>query len=126
MGIDIRSLRQEYRMLAPYMDEAVLRLWAAARAAHLPHGGIRTVAEAAQLSRRTIERGLTQLRESGKLESARTYGTGRRARQVGAGRKRLTETDPKLLADLEALVEPMARGDPESPLCWTSRSTTKL
>ena len=113
-------------MLAPYMDEAMLRLWAAARAAHLPHGGIRMVAEAAQLSRRTIERGLLQLRESAKLGSARKSGTGRRARQVGAGRKRLTETDPKLLTDLEALVEPMARGDPESPLRWTCKSTTKL
>ena len=126
MGIDIKSLRQEYLMLAPHMDEAMLRFWAAARAAHLPHGGIRMVAEAAQLSRRTIERGLTQLQKSAKLGSAKKFGTGQRARQVGAGRKKLTETDPKLLVDLEALVEPTARGDPESPLRWTCKSTTKL
>jgi transposase len=126
MDLDMKSIRSEYRLLAPYFDEAMLRLWAAARAAHLPHGGIRSVAAAVGLSRRTVERGLRQLRRSPKARVPYEPESRRRARRPGGGRKMLTIVDPSLLTDLERLVEPTTRGDPESPLRWTCKSTTRL
>lgn len=50
----------------------------------------------------------------------------KRIRAFGGGRKRLQDIDPTLIPDLKALIDPVTRGDPESPLCWTSKSTTKL
>jgi hypothetical protein len=115
--------RKKYNALASYLDEATLRIWAASEARSLARGGIAIVAEATRLSRRTIERGLRQLGQAPVQKRNRAV---RRVRAVGGGRKRLTQNDPVLLRDLEALVEPTTRGDPESPLRWTSKSTTKL
>ena len=123
MATDMRVLREKYAALAACLDEARLRLWAAAEARSLGHGGIESVARVTGLSRRTIHRGLEALRHRrGPAPLPRLD----RARAPGGGRKRLTARDPALVADLEALVEPSSRGDPESPLRWTCKSTTKL
>lgn len=103
------------------LGEAALRLWAAVEAEALGRGGVSAVARVTGLSRTTIYAGLSELQQKPPLPLARG-----RMRRAGGGRKRLTTKDPGLLTALEALVEPFTRGDPESPLRWTSKSTTKL
>jgi len=118
----IARIQRRYRVLAPEMDERRRRQWAAAEARELGWGGISLVARATGLSRPTITAGMRELdlpRQQRTLAAARV-------RRPGGGRKRLTATDPGLLAALEALIEPVTRGDPESPLRWTCKSTAKL
>lgn len=103
------------------MGEAALRLWAAVEAEALGRGGVAAVARVTGLSRTTIYVGLGELKQ--KIPLAMKDG---RMRRAGGGRKRLTAKDPGLRAALDQLVEPFTRGDPESPLRWTSKSTTKL
>jgi transposase len=121
---DVRTIADKYRALAGRLDEATLRLWAAVEARTLGRGGVSTVAKAIGLSRTTIHSGLRE------LESAPAAAAGvpskRRIRAEGGGRKKLTDKDPTLLRDLDALVEPTARGDPQSPLRWTCKSTPRL
>ena len=125
MSTLLTQTKQKYQALAACLDESTLRLWAAAEARSLPHGGIVVVARATRLSRRTIERGLQQLRTPQRgVRPAECLS--RRVRAPGGGRKALSASDPTLMRDLEALVEPLTRGDPESPLRWTCKSTTKL
>jgi transposase len=100
------------------LDERLRRLWAAAEAQALGRGGVTTVSAATGISRRAIHLGLRELREP-PLQ-------GRRIRREGGGRKRLVEHDPALAEDLERLIEPLTRGDPESPLRWTCKSTRQL
>ncbi len=119
----IERIRRKYRALSPVMDERVRRQWAAAEAATLGWGGIATVSAATGLARNTIAAGLRE------LEHRRGHPdepVAIRLRRVGAGRKPLTETDPGLLQALDALVDPVTRGHPESPLRWTCKSTRKL
>ena len=97
-----------------------MRLWAANEALSLGYGGVSEVARATALSRTTIHAGIAE------LESAEVMDTPGRIRRSGGGRKKLTEKDPGLLDALNKLVDPVTRGDPESPLRWTSKSTTKL
>jgi hypothetical protein len=118
--IDQRALDEKFRTLKPHMDERRLRLVAAAEVAHLGHGGIRAVAQAAKLSRRTVERAVVELRDQPEALS------GRRLRRPGGGRKSLVANSPALMAALDALVDPVTRGDPMSPLRWTTKSTEKL
>jgi hypothetical protein len=122
MAIKMHVLRQKYGSLKECFDEARLRLWAAAEARSLGHGGITSVAQVTGLSRRTIHRGLRELAQP----RPRLPMPGRRIRKPGAGRKLLTVRDRELVRDLEALVEPHTRGHPESPLRWTCKSTAKL
>src|SRR3954463_7976575 len=113
-------LHEKYRALAPYMDERVLRRWAASEAEALGWGGASAVAKATGISRTTIRSGIAELhRPAPEPPPART-------RKPGAGRPRLAERDPKLLDDLDSLLEPATRGDPEAPLLWTSKSTRNL
>lgn len=104
------------------MDERSRRQWAAAEARELGWGGVTAVARATDLSRTTISAGLRELELPAKQRSVE----GLRVRRPGGGRKALTETDPGLLPALEALIEPATRGDPESPLRWTCKSTRGL
>jgi transposase len=113
-------LHEKYQALAPFMDERVLRRWAAAEATALGWGGISAVTKATGISRSTIRSGIAELHRAS-LEPPPD-----RVRQPGAGRPRLTERDPRLLEDLHALLEPATRGDPETPLLWTSKSTRHL
>ena len=115
-------IRQKYRLLSPEMDERRRRQWAAAEAREWGWGGVTAVAQATGLSRPTIAAGLREL----KLPKQQRALEGQRVRRVGGGRRRLTEADPDLVKALEALLEPATRGDPESPLRWTCKSTRRL
>ena len=119
----IERIRQKYLALSPVLDERVRRQWAAAEASTHGWGGITTVSAATGLARNTIAAGLRELehRHEHPDEPVAT-----RLRCVGGGRKALTETDPGLLQALDALVDPVTRGHPESPLRWTCKSTRKL
>jgi len=110
-------LRQKLATILPHLDERQRRVLLAAEAQSLGHGGIARVARAAGVSRPTIHKGLAELDQPGRSE---------RVRRRGAGRRRCTDRDPALLAALEALVDPTTRGDPMSPLRWTSKSTRQL
>ena len=128
---DTGVIQGKYRALAGRLDEATLRLWAAVEARALGRGGVSMVAKAIGMSRTTIYAGLEEL-EAPKVRSASTPsssgdGSGkRRIRAKGGGRKKLSDKDATLLRDLDALVEPTARGDPMSPLRWTCKSTPRL
>jgi hypothetical protein len=118
----VARIRTKYRSLKPEMDERLRRQWAAAEARDVGWGGITTVAEATGMSRTTITVGLGELtlpEDERLLEASRV-------RRPGGGRKSLTDADPGLRAALEALIEPTTRGDPESPLRWTCKSTRLL
>jgi Rhodopirellula transposase DDE domain len=109
--------------LGPVMDERTRRQWAAAEAAELGWGGVSAVAAATGLSRTTITAGLRELRYRAEHPEEPASP---RIRRPGGGPKRLTQTDPGLLPALEALVDPVTRGDPDSPLRWTCKSTRRL
>ncbi len=118
----IRRIRRKYRALRVEMDERGRRQWAAVEARELGWGGVTTVAHATGLSRTTITAGLRELGLPARQRAAEAA----RVRRPGGGRRPLTETDPGLMAALEALIEPATRGDPESPLRWTCKSTRRL
>jgi Rhodopirellula transposase DDE domain len=116
-------IRQKYLVLSPLMDERMRRQWAAAEAGTLGWGGVTAVSAATGLSRTTITAGLGELehRRANPQEAVTL-----RLRDAGGGRKALTETDPQLWRALDALVDPVTRGHPESPLRWTCKSTARL
>jgi hypothetical protein len=120
-----KIIEEKYRALSGRLDEATLRLWAAVEARALGYGGVSAVASAVGLSRTTIYAGLRELAAAPPGGEPRADGP-RRIRAAGGGRKKLTDTDPTLLRDLDALVEPTMRGDPQSPLRWTCKSTSRL
>ncbi len=120
---DKEVIKQKFQALEPLLDERSRRLWAAAEAEVLGWGGITVVAQATGLSRTTIATGLREYRQHSAGPVGRVV---RQTRRAGGGRKPLTRTDAQLLADLEALVDPVTRGDPQSPLRWTCKSTYKL
>jgi hypothetical protein len=117
--VDSETLRTKYTALAPVLTERSRRLWAATEARALGHGGIESVKQATGLARSTIERGIRDLASGETLSPERT-------RRPGGGRKRATHKDVTLSADLDALVEPTASGDPDSPLRFTSKSVRRL
>jgi transposase len=116
----LEVIRQKYRMLRHSLDERSRRLWAAAEARALGYGGATLVARATGISRSTIQRGMREVRYRRRRLKAG------RIRRPGGGRKSAEAIDPKLRAALERLVEPVSRGDPESPLRWTCKSTRLL
>jgi hypothetical protein len=111
-------LKARYRRLLPRLDERSRRLVAAADCAALGRGGISQVARASGLSRPTLYQGVREL--EGREQSLA------RIRRPGGGRKSAEQTYPRLAKVLEQLVEPTSRGDPMSPLRWTTKSTRKL
>jgi transposase len=121
----VQLIRSKFEALRPQMTERLRRHWAAAEATALGRGGITAVAAATGMSRTTITRGIRELRAA-EASGGDTDVPPGRSRRRGGGRRPLTQTDPTLLADLEALVEPSTRGDPQSPLRWTCTSTRKL
>jgi Rhodopirellula transposase DDE domain len=116
----IEQIRKRYTLAAGTLDERGRRALAASEALTLGWGGITLVARATGLSRTTIGLGVKELR--GAVAPALPG----RVRRMGGGRKRIVATDPTVLADLERLVEPTARGDPQSPLRWTCKGVRKL
>jgi hypothetical protein len=111
-------LAAKFGAILPHLDERQRRLVLAAEARMLGHGGIRLVARAAGVSEVTVSSGVAEL-EAG-------AGPAGRVRRPGGGRKRAADTDPGLVPALLALVEPDERGDPQSPLRWTIKSTRTL
>ena len=114
----LRDLRRKVALVWPHLDERARRLFAASEARDLGYGGVSVMSHASGLSRTTITKALSEL-AGPPLPAGRI-------RRPGGGRPALATRDPDLLARLEALVEPLTRGDPESPLRWTSKSTRTL
>jgi Rhodopirellula transposase DDE domain len=119
----IERIRLKFLALAPVLDERSRRQWAAAEARDYGYGGVTAVAAATGLARDTVAAGCRELEYR---ESLPDEPVAARLRHGGAGRKRLTESDPMLLLALESLLEPLIRGDPMSPLRWTCKSTRRL
>lgn len=112
------ELQCKFEQVLPHLDERRRRLYLASEAVSLGHGGIALVAAASRTSTATIARGTTEL----EAHAAPTC----RIRAPGGGRKPLTATDTGLLPALEMLIEPHTRGDPVSPLRWTTLSLRSL
>jgi Rhodopirellula transposase DDE domain len=117
--IDTAAIRVRYETLAPFLNERTRRLFAASEALTAGRGGIAAVARAIGIARSTIGRGLAELSVDGAA-------TTKRVRRPGGGSKPATETQPGLVAALEALVQSSIRGDPTAPLRWVSKSQRHL
>jgi transposase len=115
----VERIRCKYVRLVGDLDERGRRRWAATEASSLGWGGIAAVAEATGISDRTIRNGIRELAEVDSLSPDRQ-------RRAGAGRRAREVEQPELIGALERLVEPVARGDPMSPLRWTCKSTYTL
>ena len=113
------SIGDKYALIKPYLNEKAARLFLAAEAKAIGWGGISQVSSETGVSRNTISHGIQELENPDFIEPTRI-------RKKGGGRKRALELDPQLLLDIEKLVEPVARGDPESPLRWTCKSTRTI
>ena len=118
--VDEAAIRQRYQVLAGVADERVRRLMVAAEALAIGRGGQVAVARATGVSRAMIQRGIQEVQQP-ELQAPKG-----RVRRPGGGRKAMVVIDPTLRDDLERLVEPTSRGDPESPLRWTCKSVRKL
>lgn len=112
-------ITKKFQVLCNELNERQRRLWAASEALAIGHGGITAVARATGISRPTITAGIKELQKGDHLSE-------NRVRREGGGRKKVTEKQPDLLSALDALVEPTAKGDPMSPLRWTTKSTRRL
>jgi hypothetical protein len=117
--LTLNGIRGKFRSLSPALDERQRRLWAASESRALGHGGVVLVVRATGMAKTTVLRGLAELASGRKMQPGRV-------RRPGGGRKLLTTLDPQLARAMERLVEPVTRGDPESPLRWTSKSTRHL
>jgi len=113
------AIKRRYELVAGELDERGRRLLAASEALVLGRGGISAVNRATGLSRKAISQGMKELQDEER-------GSSGRIRRIGGGRKTTVSKDPSLQEDLERLVEPVTRGDPESPLRWTSKSVRTL
>jgi len=122
------QVRRRFELLRPVLDERQMRLWAAAEATALGYGGGAIVTRATGIWSKRISGGRKDLEDLEDLQRTRVVHKPReqRIRRPGAGRKSLEDSDSTLWAVLEAMVEPLTRGDPESALRWTAKSTRKL
>jgi transposase len=118
VAVDEEVLARKFAIVLPRLNERERRLVLGAEARALGRGGLSVVARAAGVSRPTVTRAVQELEEPGPPAG--------RVRRPGGGRKRLVDRDPGLVEALEALVDPATRGDPQSPLRWTSKSTRQL
>jgi len=117
--IDVNTVRQIFDILHPVLDERTRRHFVAAGAMAIGYGGISEISRATTICRETIREGIKELKEPSSMPKGRI-------RKEGGGRKKAVEKDPILRTDLESLIEPVTRGDPESPLRWTCKSVRKL
>jgi hypothetical protein len=117
--IDEWGIGEQFRSMAPELNERQRRLWAASEARAAGFGGIAATARATGISVPTIRKGIAQLESGERLASGRV-------RRVGGGRKPLLESDPEILDAIEQLVDEDSRGDPESLLRWTAKSVRQV
>jgi transposase len=117
--MDTAELKALYEALSPQLSERTRRQFAGAVAKTAGQSNVSFVARSLGMSRNTVRTGLREINTTG-------GGGVSRIRQEGGGRKRLAAVDANLVADLEALVDPLSRGDPMSPLRWTCKSTSNL
>jgi hypothetical protein len=116
----IVQITKKYQQLSPFLNERAKRLWCASEALIIGHGGASIVNQATNISRPTIIRGLKELTMSEPIIDTS------RVRAVGGGRKSIAKKSPEILLALDNLIEPVTRGDPETTLRWSSKSTIKL
>jgi len=116
----VEIVRSKFNEITSHLNERSRRMWSAVEAKSLGRGGTEIVHQATRIARNTIRAGLTEI-SKGKSQLSVN-----RIRHEGGGRKKKKDQEPKLLTDLEKLVEPVTRGDPESPLRWTAKSTRIL
>ena len=114
------AIRKRFDLLKPFFDERLRRILAATEATVLGYGGVSLVARTIGVSRRAITVAQKELRNPYFTDNTQ------RIRKKGGGRKRSTDKDPSLVKDIEYLVEPATRGDPELPLRWTCKSVRKI
>jgi hypothetical protein len=117
-AVDSDSVAARLLLIRPHLDERTWRLLLGVEAKVLGRGGIRLVAAAGGVHPDTVAQGVRELDYDDPIPG--------RVRRPGAGRPPMAVTDPDLVAALDALVDPVSRGDPESPLRWTTKSTAKL
>lgn len=115
----LNQIKQNFDAISPYLNEQQRRLLAATETTAYGEGGIANVAKILGMSRSTISKGINEFKNPETIEITRT-------RKSGGGRKRNVALDPTLISDLEKLIDPTTRGEPESPLRWTCKSTRKL
>ena len=115
----IAVLRRKYLRMRSTLNERSRRLWAATEALEIGRGGIVAVRRATGLSYTAVARGISDIRAGNPVDPVRV-------RRPGGGRKRLATLDGMLAGDLEGLVEPLSRGDPETRLRWTCKSLRHL
>ena len=120
----VKKVKTKYQQLFPYLDERTLRIWSAIEAQSLGRGGVTKVSKATSLSRTTIYKGIAEV--SKKVRPKKVEKEPKRIREPGGGRKKLKDKDSTLLQDIDSILEPVTRGDPESPLRWTCKSTTRI
>jgi hypothetical protein len=120
----VDDITQRFKHLGPFLDERQKRLFAAAEALAMGRGGITAASKACGISRVTVTAGCKELNSPSAHESE--FSPDHRIRRKGGGRKKTIDTDPTLKGDLESLIEPTTRGDPESPLRWTAKSLRNL
>src|SRR5712691_1891844 len=120
----IQTIRQKYALLSPFLSERMRRQWAACEAMSLPRGGFALVAQATGLSRTTLWAGKRELQQPTRLPADER--APKSIRRTGGGRHLVEEDDLTLRHDLEELLESTTRGDPQSPLLWTCKSTRNL
>ena len=117
----IDSIRQKYAAVGSVLHERGRRVWAAAEARHIGWGGESIVEQATGITRKTIRRGLREIEENSSDALVP-----HRSRRQGGGRKKTKTIYSDIRQELDALVDPVTRGDPESPLRWTCKSIRKL
>jgi Rhodopirellula transposase DDE domain len=115
----LSELKRKFRSAWPHLDERTRRIMAATEAVSLGYGGVCVVGRACGLSRKAISRGIREIQGRGKPLVGRI-------RRPGAGRKSITQSDPRLVQTLEGLIDEQTRGDPESALRWICKSTRAI
>lgn len=121
METDIK-LKRKYDFLLPLLNEKQKRLMLASDAIYLGHGGITKVSLSSGITRATIHNGINEMNN----KTIEELSVNKRIRKEGAGRKSITEKDPTLIEDLDALISPLTRGDPMSPLRWCCKSLRNI
>jgi hypothetical protein len=118
--IDAQAIQEKYRLLSSFLNERTRRLWSAVEAKVLGHGGIQFLSQITGQSRTTITRGMKEL-QTGAVAISQNH-----IRKEGGGRKGAREKSPEIEKALLDLIEPTVRGEPESPLLWTTKSLRNL